>query len=160
MKPRQTIQSVFGIKGLNEIDVILEKLEGGFDINTVDSGGRTLLMEAAINNNNVLLELLLSNGADPNIREEKNWTALHFAVQNYDLVSSKLLLENGADVNAQDAYGNNVISRAVLNSRGRGDVIRLLRKYGADINSKNMSGISALDLAQSISNYDIIQFLQ
>ena len=159
-KIRQTIFTVFGIKNLNETESIVRKLSEGFDVNAVDSGGRTLLMQAAIDNNHELVKILLDHGADPNIREERNWTALHFAVQEYNPFSTKLLLKKGADVNAQDDYGNSVVSRAVMNSRGRGDVIQLLCEYGADVNLKNRSGISALDSAKNIANYDIVPFLQ
>lgn len=158
-KKRITVLTLLGIKDLDDYDSILKKLGEGININARDSGGRTLLMEAVIYRKYKLIELLIRQEADVNIRDNRNWTALHFASRDYDLISTKLLVENGADVNAQDDYGNTVISNAVFSSHGNGDVIKFLRKYGADINIKNKSGISALDLAKTISNYDILSFL-
>jgi uncharacterized protein len=157
---KRTILDVFGVTSLKDISVVVEKLESGIDVNTVDSGARTLLMEASIRKNHALLEVLLNFGADPNLREEKQWTALHFAAQENDPVSIRLLLESGADANAQNDYGNSVISTAVLNSRGEGDSIKLLLEYGANPSVKNKSGISAIDLANRISNYDVIRFFR
>lgn len=159
-KTRFTILNLFGIKSLGETDTIQKKLHDGFDVNTVDSGGRSILQEAVIQKNHDLIKLLLEHGADVNLQCERNWTALHFAAQNYDLVASKLLIQNGANVNAQDDYGNSVISKAVFNCRNNGgELIKLLLENGADINVRNQSGISALDLAKTISNYNVIQYL-
>ena len=156
---RVTILALFGVKDTHDHKSILKKLSRGVDVNMVDSDGRTLLMEAVIKGDHRLIELLIENGADLNIRDLKDWTALHFAAQEYDIVSSRKLIESGSEINATDDYGNSVISRAVLSSRGRGEVIRALIENGANINLKNRSGISALDLARSISNYDVVQFM-
>ena len=157
-KKRITILNIFGIKSLDKSDTIMEKLREEIDINTVDSGGRTLLMEAIIRKNHELAKLLIENGADVNIQDNNDWSALHFAAQEYDLISTELLVQNGANVNSQNDYGNSIISTAVFNSRGQGEVIELLINEGADVNLKNKSGISALDLAKTISNYNVIQF--
>jgi ankyrin repeat protein len=159
MKKSITVLHLFGIKDIDEYDAVLKRLNEGFDINTFDSGGRTLLMEAVIRKNQKLAELLIERGADVNRRDERNWTALHFAAQEYDPISTRLLLQSEADVNAQNDFGNSVISTAVFNCDGTDVVIRLLINYGADINIKNNSGISALDLAKSITNYNITPFL-
>lgn len=150
-KKRVTILTLFGVRDVGEHEMIQSLLERGFDINTSDSGGRTMLMEAVIRKDQWLIEKLLSKGADVNVRDHRNWTALHFAAQNYDIVSTRLLLENGGEVNAQDSYGNNVLWRAVFESRGSVDLLQLLIKYGADPTAKNNSGISASDVAKTIS---------
>src|SRR5215204_247361 len=159
-KKMVTILTLFGIKDILDHATVLRKLREGLEINTVDSGGRTLLMEAVIRSDHELIDLLLESGADVNIRDKRDWTAPHFAVQEYDLVSTKQLISHGADVNARDDYGNNIISRAVMNSLGRGDVIQLLLAHGADAHFKNKSGISAFDSARAISNYNVIQYFE
>jgi ankyrin repeat protein len=68
------------------------------------------------------------------------------------------LLDAGAPVNARDANGNTPLSDAVFRSRGRGDVIKLLRDRGADPTLKNNHGVSPLSLAHTIANYDVRQF--
>lgn len=158
-RKRVTILTLFGIKDVNDHATVLKKLSEGFDVNTVDSGGRTLLMEAAIRKDHELIKLLLINGANVNVRDKRSWTALHFAAQEDDLLATKMLVEARADVSAQDDYGNNVVLRAVSMFRGNGDVIQFLIAHGADVNVKNKSGISALDSAKQTSNYNVLPFM-
>lgn len=159
-KKRYTIRSVFGLKDLNDYISIISKIEEGIDINAIDSDNRTLLMEATVWKNHELMEFLIDRGADVNMKEKRNWTALHFAAQNHDIIAMKLLIDNGADVNAKDDYDNNVIIKATSGSAGNGESIRLLLKHGADCKVKNKSGISALDLAKMVTNFDLMQFFQ
>ena len=155
-----TIISLFGLRNIQDRAGVEEKLRLGFDVDTVDSGGRTLLMEATIWKNHELMEVLLRGGANVNKRDKRDWTALHFAVQEDDLIATKMLVEAGAEVNAQDDYGNNVVLRSVSAFRGNGEVIQFLKAHGADVDLQNKSGISALDSAKQISNYNILQFLE
>ncbi len=50
------------------------------------------------------------------------------------------------------------IDRFTLESRGNGDVIELLRARGADPNATNNSGVSPVELARTIANFDVAQF--
>jgi ankyrin repeat protein len=157
---RKTILTLFGILKITEHVTILRRLREGLDINTVDSGGRTLLMEAVVKGDHELVDILIERGADVNIRDQRNWTALHFAAQANDLVSVRKLVEHRAEINAQDDFGNTPIANAVFNSRGKGEVIQFLLTHGADRSKKNNSGISAVDLAKTISNYDVAKFFE
>jgi hypothetical protein len=58
----------------------------------------------------------------------------------------------------EDSLGNTPLWRATFESRGRGEVIRLLRAAGADPWHANRSGVSPVALARAISNYDVAQF--
>ena len=98
------------------------------------------------------------SGEDLNAADPKDWTALHFAAQNNDAEVCGLLLEAGAFVDPQDFYGNTPLWRAVINSKGDGECIKCFRSHGADPFIKNKSGISAVDLARGIGNYDVAQF--
>ncbi|MEM9492603.1 MAG: ankyrin repeat domain-containing protein, partial [Myxococcota bacterium] len=69
-----------------------------------------------------------------------------------------MLIGRGANVNATDGYGNTVIARAVYDSRGRGEIIETLLAHGADPDIRNERGISAIELAHTIANYDVKQF--
>jgi ankyrin repeat protein len=50
--------------------------------------------------------------------------------------------------------------KAVFASRGRGELIQLLRAHGADPYRNNHYGQSALGLAKLIGNYDVYQFFR
>ena len=51
-----------------------------------------------------------------------------------------------------------MISRAVYDSMGRGEVIEILLAHGADPTIPNKSGISAIMLADKITDQDVKQF--
>ncbi|MBB4634024.1 ankyrin repeat domain-containing protein [Longimicrobium terrae] len=128
------------------------------DLNTRDRAGGTALMAAVLAGRRDMAEAVLARGADVNAKDKRGWTALHFAAQDYQLEVAGLLLDHGADPNAQDEHGNGPLSRATFNSQGRGEVIRMLLSKGADPQIKNAHGVSAIDLANTISNYDVKQF--
>lgn len=144
---------------VNEISKALDKDKGL--LRSTDKMGRTLLMEAAIFKRHDICKLLVSRGADVNAREKgRGWTALHFAAQECAPDITKLLLGGRAEVDVQDTHGNTPLCEAVFNSRGRGEVIRLLIEHGADRNLKNNSGVSPSDLARMITNYNVKQFIE
>ena len=69
-----------------------------------------------------------------------------------------MLLDGGAAVDQPNAFGNTPLLVAVFNSRGEGDLIRLLRERGADPLIANTSGQTPVGLARLIGNYDVAQF--
>jgi len=124
----------------------------------VDRYGRTPMHEAALVGDIPEMTRLLSAGADPNASDDDGWTPLHVAVQNWHLDVVNALLAAGANVNAQDVHGNTPLSTAVFNSRGRGDLIVVLRRHGADPALQNHHGITPVGLARTIANYDVAQY--
>jgi hypothetical protein len=139
---------------------LLDLLRKGADINFIDRGGRTPLMNAVAAGKDEIVELLLKRGADPNVQDKLGFTALHCAAQDYRIAVMKLLLDNGAEVDVQDGYGNTALWRATSNSRGRGDAIKLLLSAGADRTLKNKNGKSPEDVANIVDNFDLKQFFK
>lgn len=121
---------------------------------------RTELIEASIDNRTDEVATLLSKEIDIDAQDKLGKSALHYAVQNYHIEIVSLLLSKGAKVDISDIHGNTPLSDAVFNSEGRGEIIRLLLEYGADRNLKNKHGVSPVDLAKTIANYSILQFLE
>ena len=89
----------------------------------------TALMIACSNGNTQLVKLLLDNKADPNIRNEWQFTALMYAVMNSKVVS--LLLAQDADVNALTMYGESALFWAC--HFGNIKVIKMLLKVGINL---------------------------
>ena len=137
---------------------VIECIRAGRNINVSDRGGRTPLMNATIDNYLEIVRILIREGADVNAQDKQGWSALHFAAQNESYEATKMLLENGAVVDLRNTWGNTPLSNAVFESRGYGDVIKLLLAYGADRNLENNYGVSPLKLANTITNYDVAQF--
>ncbi len=119
---------------------------------------RTPLHYAALENNVAEVTQLLDGAADPNAADRLGFTPLHLAAQTWSLDAARLLLDRGAEVDATNSYGNTPLFIAVFNSKGRGDLIELLRNHGADPLKANKSGQTPVGLARLIGNYDVARF--
>jgi hypothetical protein len=119
---------------------------------------RTPLHHAAFENDTALVRQLLAHGADMNAQDRDGFTPLHFAAQQTAVAAANLLVEAGVTVDIPNKYGNTPLWTATFNSRGQGDMIRLLRAAGADPLRQNNYGHSPLSLARTIGNYDVEQY--
>lgn len=131
----------------------------GGSLNDSDADGRAALHHATINGDEQMVNDLLAAGANVDAADAMGWTALHFAASNHRVEIAKLLLRHHAQVDSVDTNGNTPLFRAVFESRGRGDMIVVLKAAGADATKRNRHGVSPADLASTISNYDIKQWL-
>ena len=123
-----------------------------------DRLNRTPLHYAALDNDTDTVSKLLSEGADPNARDRRGFSPLHFAAQQGAVAAAEALLATGAEVDAVNRYGNTPLSMAAFHSRGRGELIRLLRTHGADPWHPNKTGQTPVGTARMIGNYDVAQF--
>lgn len=123
-----------------------------------DRGGRLPLHYAALDNNVELAITRLAHGDDPSLGDRDGFTPLHFAAQQASLEVARLLLDHGAEVNKPNKFGNSPLFTAVYNSRGRGEMIALLRERGADAFQANLSGQTPIGLADLIGNFNVRQF--
>jgi ankyrin repeat protein len=126
----------------------------------VDELGRAPLHIAAAGGTSEGLKEMLRTGIDPNAQDDNGWTALHFAAQAGSVECVRALLAAGARVDLRDNHGNTPLFRAVFESRGDGSIITMLREAGADAHSTNGHGVSPVQLARSIGNYDVVQFFE
>lgn len=120
--------------------------------------GLSSLHQAAVDDDAKAIEALLTQGHSPDFRDRHGHTALHIAAQEYAVSAAAALLHAGATVDAEDPFGNTPLFTAVFHSRGRGELIRLLRSQGADPLHGNTGGQTPAGLARLIANYDIAQF--
>lgn len=129
-------------------------------INKTDLDGKPGLCYAVTNKNAVMVELLLKNGADPNISMDINYTILMHACE-YDNNEKiiKLLLNNGAHINTQnETQGRTALMIASENTNPA--TIELLMEYDARYNIQDYLGNTALMWAVNCKkNIEIIKTL-
>jgi len=120
----------------------------GRRMSDTDMFGRTDLHYAAADDDTSRVRETIAAGAEVSLRDHERMTPLHFAAQQSSLAAARELIAAGAEVDAQDDNGNTPLSRAVFESRGRTDMIALLREHGADPMLENHHGRSPLGLAK------------
>lgn len=120
------------------------------------------LIKAVLNKDDKLLKKILDSKDITiiNYQDKAGFTALHFAIQENQYDYAVQLIEAGADFEIADMYGNTAIIRAVSSFKGDGRIIKLLLSKGADINKENNYGVSAIEWAKNVANYDIISLFK
>jgi ankyrin repeat protein len=146
----------------------VSKLIGnGVNLNCVDnSTGLTPLMIAASNGSKQVVETLIFNGAQPNLKvmEDKigpgyyeGLTAIAFAVLGKHEDIALYLLNHGARFEFEDTDGATVLMGAArLNMRKL--TLALLEK-GIDVNKQAKNGYTALTIAVQFGNAEIVKLL-
>lgn len=124
----------------------------------MDPSGRTPLHYAAMSDDVSTVEALIADGLSPDAGDSQGFTPLHLAAQEHSVAAAGALIARGARVDSVNAFGNTPLFVAVFNSRGRGELIELLRSHGADPLRPNTSGQTPAGLARLIGNYDVSKF--
>jgi uncharacterized protein len=133
-------------------------LKSGVAVDATDRDGRSGLQNAVIEGKLALVSFFLAQGAAVDHQDRRGWTALHFAAQDHRLAIAKRLIAAGAGVDLADDHGNTPLSTATLASEGCADMIALLLDSGADPDLQNRHRVSPRKLAETIANYDLVQF--
>ncbi|ASJ75109.1 ankyrin repeat domain-containing protein [Granulosicoccus antarcticus] len=116
------------------------------DIHVIGSNGWNALSIAAAKGYVDLLQWLIVEHADAQLRDVYWFTPLMRAVENnHDEVASVLLELPNTDVNVQDEFGNTSLHHAV--SADNAAMVELLLQHGADTNIRNRNGSVAAMLA-------------
>ena len=88
------------------LQAIKRYIEEGGDINALDNGFRLSAMSwGALHGQTEIVQFLIKNGADVNIKSGDGATPLHSAAFLGRIDVAKLLLENGADIKARNNDG-------------------------------------------------------
>lgn len=142
-------------KSASELQALLAQ---GHDVNAMDRMGRSPLFYAVVDELNGVFDVLIANRADINHADLDGRTALHAAAIHFKAGLAKRLIELHAAIDPQDTNGNTPLMDAVFYSEGRGDVIELLLEAGADRDCENHHGVSPIELANTIANYNVAKF--
>lgn len=161
---------------------VKEAIARGFDVNERYSfRGKliTPIVEASLQGNIEIVDLLLEAGANPNVTQQSGETALAVAAQNGEYTVTSKLLEAGADPNIVTPVGTamavaaNIAIMQVLWSNDANpnvpdkdgdtpivgsittrayEAVYFLRLIGTNLNERNESGLSPIDIAQQFDD--------
>ncbi|OQA34961.1 MAG: Ankyrin repeats (3 copies) [Betaproteobacteria bacterium ADurb.Bin341] len=173
---------------IGDISRVTALLQLGVDPDTTDIEGNTLLMIAAREGHEPLVELLLTQRPKLNARNSAgdnalrlaaiggrtgivkklvaagarintpDWTPLIYACFGNHVEIVRYLIQMKADVNA--ASDNGTTALMVASSQGQAEIVRLLLGAGADPNKMRDNGETALDMALKTRNEEIAGLLR
>jgi ankyrin repeat protein len=125
-----------------------------------DSHGFDALFTAAITGNKQVVELLLQNGANPNVRNANGNTPLILSIYEGFTDVARLLLSFGADPNLKSSmFDQDFTALMTASMKGDVQVARALISKGANVNDRAATGISALGYAKRNNHAEIAQML-
>ncbi|WP_241158541.1 ankyrin repeat domain-containing protein [Cohnella candidum] len=124
----------------NHFDVTKFLVRRGANVNVKDADGFSALYIAASNGYIEIIGLLLSSGAEIDIKCEgsKNCTPLHIAVCYGHFDSVKMLIKHNASLNAIDNNAQTSLHYAYINNHS--EIISVLEEHGADTTIKDSYG--------------------
>lgn len=122
-------------------------LAAGAHVNGRAPNGGTALSMAARSLDVAAVHLLLENGAEPNLIDNRGTSPLLYSLLPYDreerhLEVLRMLLAGGADVNVRPYWNRTALMEAV--SRGHAKIVQLLLAHGADPNARDDAGATPL----------------
>ena len=150
--------ALFDYISTNNIELVEKVLVEGADPNEKDTNGALPLILSLRNDyDNRCFNILLKYGANVNLTDDYNTTALMMAALTGNLIACQELLNRGADINAAEKYGDTALIMATIN--GHLDVVRLLLQNGAAVNAQNNRGATSLIYATQHNDYEIVKLL-
>lgn len=142
---------------LYELPVLKEKLEAGFNPNTVGQDGAPLIFHAIREGRVDELRVLLSHGADPN-SEFEGVPALLMdnALFNCNEDVVYLLIHHGADPNSTgELQAASPLGAAVYS--GEGNCVQIVLEAGADPGIRNSLGETAMHIASQFGHAALLR---
>lgn len=145
----------------NDIDIIVEFPR--YRVNLQNVHGIGAVHVAAMNNLPKILNVLLTLKADPEIRDDNNYTPLHYAAARGHQNTLLVLMHAGVDVTAVTNDRNTALHLSCLN--GHMNCVKALLFYAEhmkmtiDLNAQNRAGETAIMLAAKWGFRDIVEVL-
>ncbi len=119
--------------------------------------GMTPIMLAASRGDVEIIDLLFTQGSDPNKSGSMQRTALQYAAEKNHIEAVKRLLAYGADI---DAYDNGQLTPLIMAaSRGYTELGLLFVEKGADVNIQHVDGWTALIDATAHGDVKLVKSL-
>jgi hypothetical protein len=132
------------------------------EIDKVNNDGRTALMWACFNGHTKAVNLLIENGADLKLKDRSGKNCLFCACDSDHPSTLLAILEkNIIPVNTYNSSGWTVLHKlaAVYDTENSPKMLKLLLKYGANINLRDNKGNTPLLLGAISGNVSIVKTL-
>ena len=129
------------------------KAKGIYDVTSVDRFGDTPLHFAATEGNIILIDSLISKGADINARNDEGMTPLMAAIIREKKDSLEHLIKRGARINVETSEKLTPLHVAL--SRGFYDGVNTLIQSGAKLDARDKYGNTPLHMAIGMGRIDI-----
>lgn len=175
------ISSLHEAAAKKDVELLISKLQSSISVpgviavlNQKNNVGQTPLHVAVLNNRGSshyeVIEILLKNGADPNVEDEMGYTPLSYLLcirRKPNVETLKLFLEFKADFNWSNTNGsllNPVIVIVSDDLQTQLDVLKfLVQNIGLDVNHKDIFALTPLHKAarrnEIDSHYELLKFL-
>ncbi|KAH3762565.1 ankyrin 2,3/unc44 [Pelomyxa schiedti] len=137
---------------------ILSKVTEKTSLNQINKAGNTALHVATLRGSKSIAQKLIAIGADPNVKNAENSTALQLAVDgdSTDMVDV-LLSTSSIDLNTKNNEGKTPLYTAAW--RGNVISVRSLIGGGANVNIKNKDGWSPMHAACGNGHLEVVKEL-
>jgi ankyrin repeat protein len=155
-------ETFFNAVGRNDIEVVKGYLKTGTDVNQLYYSPKHKMQMAplhlaAILSNEEMIDFLLNNGAEINIKNADGTTPLQYAISKERYQVAKLLIEKGADVNNKGYRGATPLHDGVLTNQK--EIAELLIKSGADLNAEMTTALKPIDMARKLKHNELVDLL-
>ncbi|XP_046850344.1 fibronectin type 3 and ankyrin repeat domains 1 protein-like [Xenia sp. Carnegie-2017] len=136
--------------------VIDALLSHGADVSFSNSSGKDSMMMACFTGHVNVATTLKSHGASLEAKDHGGSTALHWAVDGGSIAAVEWLLSNGAEVDELDVAEWTPLMR-VATLDGTTEVAKMLLQSGANVNTEDKQGRSALMAAALSGRLDLVK---
>ena len=107
--------------------------------------GKSLGSIAQVQKHEDVARLLITSGANTNLRTTSGWTALHYAAENGAPKIVELLIKHGTNPNVTNRYSSTALHLAAKD--GHNEIVQLLLTYDANLDARDEVGWNALHSA-------------
>ncbi|XP_026568844.1 ankyrin repeat domain-containing protein 26 isoform X2 [Pseudonaja textilis] len=138
-------------------DIVTFLVDNKCQLDICDKEKRSPLMKAVECQQEFCAIYLLEHGADPNLKDIDNNTALHFAACNSNVSLAKYLIEKKADIEAQNKDGCTPLIVAVAENNR--EMVEFLLQQKASVHATDKLGRIPLLIAASNKKRDLTHVL-
>ncbi|CAH0549633.1 unnamed protein product [Brassicogethes aeneus] len=130
----------------------------GAPVNQRPHDGKTALRLAALEGHYDIVQILIANGADADVKDADGRSTLYVLALDNRLAMSKYFIQQGADVETRDLEGRTPLH--VSSWQGHTEMVSLLLTYGkAQVDATDLENRTALHSASWQGHSDIVKML-